>query len=509
MDLTRSGGILLHPTSLPGRFGIGDIGPPALHWVDFMAEAGCGLWQMLPLGPTGFGDSPYQCFSAFAGNPYLISPEGLLEDGLLVNGDLDQIPDFSAQRVDFGIMIPWKIELLGRAFEHFKSSRPKKLQAEFERFREMERKWLDDYSLFMALKEVHSGAAWNRWETSLRERKPEIIDKACKELRDVIERHEFWQFIFHRQWEALHEHAHAKGITLIGDAPIFVAHDSSDVWAHQELFYLDDRGRPKVQAGVPPDYFSPTGQLWGNPLYRWRAHKADGYRWWIERLRTMLKLVDLIRLDHFRGFVGYWEVRGSAKTAEKGRWARGPGKDFLRAMRADLGELPLIAEDLGVITPEVVDLRDSFGLPGMKIMQFAFGGNPKDAFLPHHYSRHCVVYTGTHDNDTSAGWYGRVSESERSFYRRYLDRDGSSPSWDLIRACWASVADFSLAPMQDFLEIGNEARMNYPGKPDGNWAWRMQDSDLSPQLGERIRDLNYLYDRLNPKPDGANRLSSE
>jgi 4-alpha-glucanotransferase len=348
----------------------------------------------------------------------------------------------------------------------------------------------------MALKDAHSGAPWSKWEAPLRSREAQALVQARNELTGAIERHAFWQFLFFRQWNALREYTHQRQIALIGDAPIFVAHDSADVWAHQDLFYLDQLGRPAIQAGVPPDYFSPTGQLWGNPLYRWRAHKAGGYRWWISRIRAVLRQVDLVRLDHFRGFAGYWAVPGRAKTAEKGRWVKAPGMDFLRALKKDLGELPIIAEDLGVITPDVVKLRETFGLPGMKILQFAFGDGPKDPFLPHNYPFNCVVYTGTHDNDTVLGWYERVPKGETNMYRHYFNRDGRDVSWDMIRGCWSSVAMFALAPMQDFLSLDNRARMNYPGNPSGNWTWRMSEEDLSERLKERIHEINFLYSRL-------------
>jgi 4-alpha-glucanotransferase len=499
MKFERSSGILLHPTSLPGPFGIGDIGPQAFRWVDFLAGSGCTLWQMLPLGPTGFGDSPYQCFSAFAGNPYLISPQALVEDGLLWTDDLTDLPDFSPDVVDYGPVIDWKIRVLKRAFGHFQGRLGDDMRSDFIEFRRQNQEWLEDFALFMALKDAHDGAPWIAWEDTIRKRDPQALELIRIQLADDIDRHAFWQFIFFRQWQALREHANSKQITLIGDIPIFIAHDSADVWSHQELFYLDDFSRPKFQSGVPPDYFSPTGQLWGNPLYRWRVHRASGYQWWINRVRSVLYLVDLVRLDHFRGYSGYWQVSGRAKTAEKGRWVKAPGMDFLFALQKALGELPFIAEDLGVITPDVVKLRQTFNLPGMKILQFAFAGDPKDTFLPHNYPVHCVVYTGTHDNDTIKGWYERVPENEKAFYRRYLDRDGTQVSWDLIRACWASVAEFTLAPMQDFLRLGNEARMNYPGNPSGNWTWRMCTDDLSADLMVQIREINYLYDRLNPE----------
>ncbi len=498
MKFERASGILLHPTSLPGRYGIGDIGPEAMRWVDFLAEAGCKIWQILPLGPTGYGDSPYQCFSAFAGNPYLISPDQLLEEGLLSPADLGELPQFPADRVDFGAVIPWKLRLLDRAYSRFiELDQTSEMRRDYAQFRAEQASWLDDFAHFMALKEYYGGRPWSQWEPELRDRQPQAMQRSRQELSEGISRQAFRQFLFFRQWDRLRRHAREKGVLIIGDIPIFVAHDSADVWAHPELFYLDEKGQPKFVAGVPPDYFSPTGQLWGNPLYRWKAHKEQGYRWWLERFRAVLSTVDIVRLDHFRGFAGYWKVPGKAKTAEKGRWVPGPGKHFLKALQQELGELPIIAEDLGVITPDVVELRDSFNLPGMKILQFAFAGGPSDPFLPHNYPRHCVVYTGTHDNDTVRGWYERVPEEEKSFYRRYLSRDGSDVSWDLIRAVWASVAVYAIAPLQDFLSLGNEARMNYPGRPSGNWSWRMPAGCLTPELQGRIHEINYLYSRLS------------
>jgi 4-alpha-glucanotransferase len=347
----------------------------------------------------------------------------------------------------------------------------------------------------MAIKEAHGGRPWTTWEIPLRDRDPRALQEFSTEHNVAIQRQVFRQFVFYRQWDSVRQQANELGIKIIGDIPIFVAHDSADVWAHPDLFYLDEKGMPTVVAGVPPDYFSPTGQLWGNPLYRWDVHTGDGYTWWLDRLQSVLHLVDIVRLDHFRGFSGYWEVPGDASTAVDGRWVKAPGLDFFTTVQGALGDLPIIAEDLGVITPDVEALRDRFGLPGMKILQFAFGGGPTDLFLPHNYPQNCVVYTGTHDNDTAHGWYERVPEGERHFYRRYLDRDGANIAWDLIRASWASVAVFSLAPLQDFLSLDNEARMNYPGNPSGNWTWRMSSDALDEDLTERIKDLNYLYSR--------------
>lgn len=495
MKFERASGIILHPTSLPGPYGIGDIGKAAFQWIDFLSRCGCQIWQILPLGPTGYGDSPYQCFSAYAGNPYLISPDSLILQGLLEPTELESLPPFSMERVDFGTLIPWKLELLDRAYSSFHDHPTAHLQKEYTQFLVEQSSWLDDFALFMAIKEYYGGAPWTTWEVKLRDRQPQALQEARKNLSQSIQKHSFRQFLFFQQWNALHEYAQENGIRIIGDIPIFVAHDSADVWAHPELFYLDKAGNPEVVAGVPPDYFSPTGQKWGNPLYRWDVHKATNYQWWINRFRSVLSMVDIVRLDHFRGFAGYWEVPGSEKTAEKGRWVPGPGAEFLASLEQALGELPIIAEDLGVITPDVVKLRDSFNLPGMKILQFSFAGGPSDPFLPHNFPVNCVVYTGTHDNDTVLGWYQRVGEEERQFYRRYLNRDGSDVSWDLIRACWASVAVLSLAPMQDFLCLGNEARMNYPGNPSGNWTWRMHPESLSQEIENGIKELNFLYSR--------------
>ncbi len=488
----RSSGILLHPTSLPGAYGIGDIGPAAYRLVDFLAESGCRLWQVLPLGPTGYGDSPYQCFSAFAGNPYLVSPQILLDQGLLQAEDLADMPAWDARRVDFGRLYQWKPGLLNRAFSRFQA-RPD-LQAEFDSFCAENASWLEDFALFMAIKYDNGGAAWNEWPAPLRQRQPTALSGARARLSLQILQFKFSQFLFFRQWNDLRRYAHQKGLQIVGDIPIFVAMDSSDAWANPGLFYLDEAGKPLVVAGVPPDYFSVTGQLWGNPLYRWDAHRASGYAWWIERIRSSLSLVDVVRIDHFRGFAGYWEIPGDAPTAQTGRWVSGPGAELFHAIRAALGDLPIIAEDLGEITPDVVELRDSLGLPGMKILQFGFSG-PDNPFLPHHYPVNCVVYTGTHDNDTSLGWYRNGQPQERDFYHRYFSRDNADVPGDMIRACWASVAVFALAPLQDFLRLGSEARMNFPGKVGGYWTWRMEENALSEPLRKTLQELNYVYQR--------------
>jgi len=494
--LSRSGGILLHPTSLPGPYGIGDLGPQAYRFVDWLVSCGCKLWQILPLGPTGYGDSPYQCFSAFAGNPYLVSLDALLEDGLLTQDDLAGMPEFDAARADFGSLIPWKLEVLQTAFSRYTSA-SKELHQQFDSFRTGNAAWLDDFALFMSLKEANGGGAWSGWDVSLRKRKKTALAQARKEQAENIARHSFYQFLFFRQWEKLRQYANEQGIKIIGDIPIFIAYDSADAWANPDLFFLDGKSLPTVVAGVPPDYFSATGQLWGNPLYRWDVHRASGYTWWLERFRSVLKFVDVVRLDHFRGFAGYYEIPYGAPTAETGQWITGPGKDFFETISRELagsesGTLPIIAEDLGLITPDVVELRDSFHLPGMRIMQFGFSGadNP---FLPHNYVPNCVAYTGTHDNDTACGWFDSAPLEERKFALRYLKSDGSDFAWDLIRSVWSSVAVYAVAPMQDILSLGTEARMNYPSRLGGNWDWRMREEDMSEALAERLREFNELF----------------
>ncbi len=493
----RSSGLLLHPTSLPGPYGIGDLGPQARAFAEALGRAGCAFWQVLPLGPTGYGDSPYQTFSAFAGNPYLLSPEDLLADGLLLPADLTDAPAFPEGRVDYGAVIPWKRVLLRRAFNRFREGRFPRLEAELAAFQQAQQAWLDDFALFMALKEAHGGAPWTAWPEPLRSREPRALAQSRTRLADAVAQVVFEQFLFFRQWQALRKAAAAHGVRFIGDAPIFVAHDSADVWALPELFCLDEHGQPTVVAGVPPDYFSATGQRWGNPLYCWEAHRQQGYAWWLARLRTLLGLVDVVRLDHFRGFAAYWEVPAEAPTAETGRWVPGPGAEFFAAVRDTLGNPPLIAEDLGVITPDVVALREQFGFPGMKVLVFAFDSGPQNPFLPHNYaSPNFVVYTGTHDNDTAVGWWReRASEDERDFARRYLAVDGHDIAWDLIRAAWRSVAKWAIAPVQDVLGLGNEARMNYPGRMGGNWAWRMA-APLPEEAVERLREMNAIYGRM-------------
>ncbi len=499
MKFERSSGIILHPTSLPDRFGIGEIGPQAISWLSFLKKSGCRLWQVLPLGPTGYGDFPYQCFSAFAGNHYLISTLSLIHDGLLSEGDLDLIPTFPKEHVDYGEVIAWKEELLDKAYLNFTRSSQSIHKSAIDEFTYQNSHWVHDYALFMVLKELHHGAEWTSWEIPLRDRHPGTIAEVIDTYQNDVYRHIFRQYLFHKQWQVLHKTASDNGISIIGDVPIFIAHDSADVWTNRDLFYLDDDGQPVVVAGVPPDYFSPTGQRWGNPLFRWEVHKEKKYAWWINRLKSALNLVDIIRLDHFRGFAGYWEVPAEKPTAEIGRWVQGPGGDFFNSVRSELGQLPLIAEDLGEITPDVTELRDRFDLPGMKILQFSFDSDSTNPFLPHNFERNCVVYTGTHDNDTSLGWYQNLTRKEKIFPLRYLGLSARIQDktfvHHLIRAAWQSVAVFALAPMQDFLTLDSRARMNLPGRASGNWSWRMSESALTPSLSRKIMKLNEMYNR--------------
>jgi 4-alpha-glucanotransferase len=498
----RAAGILLHPTSLPGPFGIGDLGPAAYAWVDWLAAAKQTWWQILPLGPTAYGDSPYQCLSAFAGNPYLVSPDALVRDGLLEPGD-GAGATFPAERVDYGAVIPFKLRLLRRAWESYRAARAPALRPAFEEFADAQAHWLDDFALFMALKQAHGGAGRSAWPADLVRRRPAAVAEARSKLADAVDERRFHQFLFFRQWSELRRYANGRGVRVIGDVPIFVSDDSADAWAHPELFGLDEAGRPTVVAGVPPDYFSPTGQLWGNPLYRWDVLKQTDYAWWVARLRATLEQVDLARLDHFRGFEASWAVPAGDATAEGGEWVAGPGADLFRAAVAALGGLPFIAEDLGLITPEVEALRKRLGLPGMRVLQFAFSG-PDNPYLPHQYERRTVAYTGTHDNDTARGWYSSLPAKEKQFLERYLGRPPGDIAAELVRLAWASVADYAVAPLQDVLGLGPETRMNQPGRPAGNWGWRFTPAMLSESTREALADLTELYDRA-PESAGAAR----
>jgi len=489
----------LHPTSLPGRFGIGDLGAAAYRFADWLARAGQSLWQVMPLGPTGYGDSPYQCFSALAGNPLLVSPDKLVEDGYLSQADLQDVPAFPTDRVDYGPVIGYKATLLERSFACFQGRATEGQRHAYDGFCREQAGWLDDFALFMALKKYHGGAVWNTWAPDIATRQPGAIAYWTATLREAIDREKYNQFLFFQQWRALKRYANDRGLRIIGDIPIFVAYDSADAWAHPDMFYFDAQGSSTHVAGVPPDYFSPTGQLWGNPLYRWDLIAQRGFGWWIDRFRMMLTMVDIVRLDHFRGFEAYWEVPAGEPTAINGRWVKGPGAALFEAVERALGHLPIIAGDLGLITPEVTALRHRFQLPGMKVLHFAFGGDPDHEYLPHNYEPNCVVYTGTHDNDTTIGWFATRPPEEKRAIQEYLARDGHDIAWDLIRLAYGSVAETAIAPLQDVLRLGGEARMNMPGRPGGNWTWRYRPEMLTDEIGRQLGDMARIYGRLPKK----------
>ncbi|MEB3196879.1 MAG: 4-alpha-glucanotransferase [Candidatus Sericytochromatia bacterium] len=494
MAHARYSGVLLHPTSLPGGHGIGDMGPSAYAFVDWLAQANQRLWQVLPLGPTGYGDSPYQSFSAFAGNPLLLDLDALVAAGWLSSVDLNDAPA-NGDAIDYGHVVWFKSERLKQAYAGFQAHASADQRAELQAFCRAEAAWLDEFALYQALKEAHGGACWNQWPAPLARREATALKKARAAHAPAIGYHQFVQWQFFTQWAALRAHAQHKGVRIVGDVPIFVAFDSADVWANPSLFHLDDNLAPTVVAGVPPDYFSETGQLWGNPLYRWDVLAKKRYSWWIARMRQALQLYDMVRLDHFRGFEAYWEVPAGEPTAVNGRWVRGPGAKLFAALRKALGDdLPVIAEDLGLITPEVEALRLAFDLPGMKILQFAFSG-PGHAYLPHNYDHNCVAYTGTHDNDTVRGWFDSASEAERGFALRYLGTDGPGFPAAMVRAVLASPARIALVPAQDLLGLGSAARMNTPGLASANWAWRLFPDQLNGELAHWLGDLTYLYGR--------------
>jgi 4-alpha-glucanotransferase len=504
----RSSGVLLHPTSLPGPFGIGDLGASAFRFLDLLAAAGQRVWQVLPLGPTGYGDSPYQCFSAFAGNPLLISLDLLVEQGLLSESETRSGVDFTDGTIDFPTVIAHRQALWPRVLDRFDRA-PAYLRDRFERFSLTQASWLEDFALFMAVKAEHGHVAWTMWEPEIARRDPSAVVQWSARCRRAIQLHKLTQFLFFEQWQRVREACRARSIDVMGDLPIFVAHDSADVWARRELFQLEPDGRPTVVAGVPPDYFSATGQLWGNPHYRWDALERTSYAWWVERFRAVLDLVDRVRIDHFRGFEASWEVPRDATTAVQGTWVKGPGAALFDAVRSSLkmDRLPFVAENLGVITPEVEALRERFELPGMAILQFAFGTDPQAPdFKPHNFPRNRVVYTGTHDNDTTTGWWsGDVGHStrsstdiaeEREHARRYLGHGGPEVHWHFIRAVLASVADTAILPAQDLLGLGSEARMNRPGTIGGNWLWRLLPGQLTHDIARRLAVMTETYERV-------------
>lgn len=495
-NMRRLSGILVHPTSLPGPFGIGDLGPEAYRFVDFLQEAGQHLWQTLPLGPTGQFNCPYQCYSSFAGQPLLISPELLVLDGLLREEDLRDLPDFPEEKVDYNLVKKCKNSLFHLAFERFEELDDSHgLREEFVSFCKEEEAWLKDYAMFMAIRNSKEESYWLTWEKKYR--KPTKTQKAviARELEKEIRYESFIQWLFFRQWSELKTYANEKDVLLIGDIPIFVSADSADVWAQPQMFQLDKDGFPTVVAGVPPDYFSATGQLWGNPLYNWKYHKKTDFSWWMKRIETQFALSDIVRIDHFRGLESYWEIPAKAETAMEGKWVDGPKDDFFLAIEKTFGrDLPIIAEDLGIITDEVRALRDRYQLPGMKILQFAFEDNDS-AYLPYNQPYNCVCYTGTHDNDTSTGWYNTASEKARDKVRRYMNTDGSQISWDFIRTCFGSPARYAIVPIQDLFCQDSNYRMNVPGVADGNWSYRFRKDLLTPDIAARLRDMTRLFGR--------------
>lgn len=501
---TRYAGVLAHPTSFPSPYGIGDFGKGASDFIRFLKAAGQSVWQILPLGPTGYGDSPYQAFSAFAGQPLLVSPELLVRDGYLPPEALRDYPVFNPDHIDYGAVIPAKTHVLQQSYRYFLACGTEAQRGAFARFCEEEKEWLDDYALFMAAKDEHQGASWMTWEDEIRDPDDAVKARWKEMLSENYNYYRYVQFLFSAQWSALKREANADGITVVGDIPIFVSGDSADVWAHRELFQLEEDGYPTVVAGVPPDYFSATGQLWGNPLYDWDEHQRTGYRWWIARIRKQLRMVDQLRIDHFRGFEKYYAIPYGEKTAMHGHWRKGPGADLFRALQEALGkDLPIWAEDLGIITPKVEALRDAFGFPGMKVLQFAFGGTKDNELMPYRFrTDRCICYTGTHDNDTTLGWYQHLSPEAQDRIRRYLNTDGRMISWDMIRLAMSTTAQYSIYPVQDLLGFGSDCRMNTPGEPSGNWAFRFREDHLTREMAERLRAMTELFGRLPGKEAG-------
>ena len=504
MSFERASGVLLHPTSLPSKFGIGDLGESAYKFVDFLVSSGQKLWQILPLGPTGYEHSPYTMnFSAFAGNPLMISLELLLEEGLLTDEELIPLEktESNLQRVDFDAVIPHKTKILQQAYQYFQKSLAKTANREFENFCKEQASWLDDYVLFMALLEANDYKAWNFWDRAVARREQNALEAQRDKLKDAISYHKFLQFKFFQQWKKIRTYANDRNIKIVGDISIYVCHNSADVWANPEIFQLDSQTLESAYiAGVPPDYFSATGQLWGNPVYDWDKLEETNFSWWIERFRATLEYVDIVRIDHFRGFEAYWRVPAGEETAINGEWVKGPDKKFFETLGSTLGSLPVMAEDLGIITPEVEELRDTFNFPGMRILQFAFGGEADNPYLPHNYIQNCVVYPGTHDNDTTIGWWNQAGKEEKLHVAKYLGY--SSPeevkeiNWEFIRMALSSVGDLAILSVQDFLDLGSDGRMNDPSVSAGNWRWRYQNSEqLTPELSRRLLEMTRLYRR--------------
>jgi len=491
----RKSGVLVHPTSFPSPYGIGDLGKEAFNFIDFLDNSNQRLWQILPLGPTGYGDSPYQSFSSFAGQPLIISPEGLKELGLLNDNDFIGMPQCNPYKIDYGSIINFKNHLFKKAFKKFQKQKGA-IYTEFEQFCINENKWLLNYALFMAIKDSNHGLVWTKWDAEISFPTKDTLIKIKKALSEEIKYYQFLQFIFYKQWFKLKKYANKKNIQIIGDIPIFVAFDSADVWSNKELFDLDEKGYPINVAGVPPDYFSNTGQLWGNPLYKWSIHKINGYSWWINRIKQSLRLVDILRIDHFRGFESYWAIPFGSKDAINGKWKIGPGIELFDYLKKSLGEnLPIIAEDLGIITEEVKNLRDTLNFPGMKVLQFGFETLKDNDFLPHNFNSNSICYTGTHDNDTSLGWYLKASEKKKDKVRRYMNTDGMDVAWDFIRTCLSSVSNMAIFPIQDILSLNSEHRMNTPGIPMGNWQFRYTSDMLNKSIIERLSTITKIYGR--------------
>lgn len=494
-DVRRSAGVLLHPTSLPGRYGIGDLGYELIGFLDWAQTAGIHIWQVLPLNPPGFGNSPYGCHSSYAGNPLLISPQRLLQESMLPEHALDDAPEFNDNKVDFDRVTAFKTELLRKSWAHFQQNATSSQRDWLELF-EADNKWLDDWAVYAALKDQYGGSQWTAWPHAIATRDRAAITAAKRDLAEAIRFQKYVQFLFFRQWAAVREAAEARSIRVMGDVPIYVAGDSADVWANRDLFQVDENGEPIVVAGVPPDYFSTTGQRWGNPLYRWDLLREQKYRWWVSRFRAALRFADVVRVDHFRGFAAYWEIPASEPTAIHGRWMPGPGRALFDAVREALGDLPFVAEDLGFITPEVHELRRAIDVPGMKILQFAFA-QVNSPHLPHCYEPRTVVYTGTHDNDTARGWFANASSQERELAATYLGVDDHGDiEWALIRAAFTSVAQTAIVPAQDIIGLGSEARMNRPGNGTENWAWRYPLGALTRTHAERLRHLAEITGRI-------------
>lgn len=495
--MKRSSGILLHPSSLPNSEGIGTLGASAYHFVDFLATAKQSLWQILPLGPTGYGNSPYQCTSAFAGNPLLISLEKCVQDQYLPKEMLENTPQFSKHTIDFENLSVWKMRLLQSAFEEFQRKATIEKQQQFDHFCQQHQFWLEDYALYTALKVYHNSQSWSEWSTPFRKRDPTALQQWSSTHRREIHFYRFLQFLFFEQWSLLKKYSHQKGIQIVGDIPIFVAHDSADVWANQQWFSLDEEGQLLTVAGVPPDYFSETGQRWGNPLYRWEQLQQTNYQWWKQRIQSLLELVDWLRIDHFRGFEKYWEIPANESTAIHGEWKLGPGVDFFNSISQQLGKLPIIAEDLGLITKEVHDLRNQFQFPGMRVLHFAFSDSAHNSYLPHNYDQNTVVYTGTHDNHTTRGWYQKLAEYERQNIQNYFGTSihEENISQHLIRLAFSSVARWAIVPLQDLLDLGEEGVMNRPGTEDGNWEWRFTWDQFSNQQATMLARYSEIYGR--------------